>query len=332
MQRAERLLNLMIYLLAARSPVTASDVRFDVEGYGDAASDEAFARMFERDKDDLRRAGVPILTEADISGETGYRIDRGAYYLPPLNLSPAELAAVSLASTALMADPGFPMREDLRHAFLKLSTQSQSPDPAAGEVRVRLLGDKNVRAETERVSSIWGAVSARKRVRFHYSSMSSGRTKMREIEAYGLYYSAGAWYAVGRDVGLGEVRTFRLSRVVGAVEVNKRAPRRPDYEIPSDFDVRRQGMRPWEMGHSDGEATVRFSPRVAWMAEREVAGSGEFTYEKDGSGTWKLARADHEGLVRWLLGLGDQAEVISPPKARARIRRIIADALDAGGV
>ena len=62
MQRAERLLDLTMYLLARTEPVSAEQVRQEVEGYDPDATDEAFLRKFERDKDDLRNAGIPIVT------------------------------------------------------------------------------------------------------------------------------------------------------------------------------------------------------------------------------------------------------------------------------
>lgn len=331
MQRAERLLNLMMYLLAARAPVTAADVRYEVEGYGDCASDDAFLRMFERDKDDLREAGVPIVSEPGHEGEAAYRVDRDAYLLPPLPLTPAEIAALNLAAGALTEDPGFPMREDLRHAVLKLTAQTGAPAALAAATGDGSLAgsvaDDGVRREADLVGAVIGAIRRRKRVAFTYRSMSSGATERREVEPYGLFYSAGAWYVVGRDAGRDGIRTFRVSRIEGKLDVNARAPHTHDYEVPPDFDVRHQADRPWEMGPTDTQARVRFAPRVAWMAEREVAGSGTFTYASDGAGLWDVA-ADEEALVRWLLGFGARAELLEPTEARARIRAMVNAALE----
>lgn len=327
MSRAERLLNLMMYLLASRSGASADEIRFEVEGYSGSVTDDAFLRMFERDKEDLREAGVPIVTEPNESGESAYRIDRDAYYLAPIALTPPELAGLNLAAGALTEDPGFPMRDDLRHAFLKLTTQSQTPPVPAGRLSVRLLGDEEVRSESERVGRVLAAIRRRKRVRFTYHSMRSGSTEERELEPYGLYYSSGAWYAVGRDVDRDEVRTFRLSRVQGGVEVSTKAPHAHDYEVPAGFDVRHHGDRPWKLGNPEGPARVRFAEPVAWMAEREVAGSGSFAYAPDGSGMWELDEADHEGLVRWLLRYGDRAELLEPAADRRRLSAMLDEAL-----
>ena len=62
-KRAERLVNLVIALLGTRQFVTAARIRATVPGYeaddGTERADEAFKRMFERDKAELRELGRP---------------------------------------------------------------------------------------------------------------------------------------------------------------------------------------------------------------------------------------------------------------------------------
>jgi hypothetical protein len=88
-RRTERLLNLVIALLATRRWLTKEQIRAAVPQYADGESAEAFDRMFERDKEDLRELGVPIVTGTDsawFDDEIGYRIDRDAYALPPVQI------------------------------------------------------------------------------------------------------------------------------------------------------------------------------------------------------------------------------------------------------
>ncbi|HVV10689.1 MAG TPA: WYL domain-containing protein, partial [Amycolatopsis sp.] len=63
-RRAERLVNLVICLLSTRQFLTAERIRSAVPGYesadGSKATDEAFKRMFERDKAELRDLGIPL--------------------------------------------------------------------------------------------------------------------------------------------------------------------------------------------------------------------------------------------------------------------------------
>ena len=93
-------MNLVIALLSTRGYITAEKIRSSVAGYGDSASDEAFSRMFERDKNELRDLGIPLETGKVSSFDPveGYRINRDAYALPAVELTGDEAAAVAVAS------------------------------------------------------------------------------------------------------------------------------------------------------------------------------------------------------------------------------------------
>src|SRR5918996_2382989 len=103
-KRAERLVNLVIALLSTRQFVTAAKIRATVPGYDaddrSEKADEAFKRMFERDKAELRELGIPLETgrTSIFDTEEGYRIARRDYELPPVSLEPDEAAAVGLAA------------------------------------------------------------------------------------------------------------------------------------------------------------------------------------------------------------------------------------------
>ena len=98
-RKTERLLNLVICLLATRRYLSAEQIRRTVAGY-EELGDEAFKRKFERDKEDLRDLGIPLQTGSDSSfdDEPGYRIPRDDYSLPPVSFEPAELAALGIAA------------------------------------------------------------------------------------------------------------------------------------------------------------------------------------------------------------------------------------------
>lgn len=321
MSRAERLLDLMMYLIDSPQARTAAEIRSDVEGYDPAAGRDAFARMFERDKDDLRAAGVPILVETAGTGEAAYRIDRDAYLLPPLSLDSRELAAVALAAQTLAADPGFPMGDELRLAFLKLSTRAAAPAP---RLAVRLLGPGSG-DESQAVARLVEAIRRRKRVAFRYQAIGADSPTVRTVRPFGLFYAPGAWYLVGHDEDRGSLRTFRAGRIVGGVEIAKANPQKADFEVPDGFEIEDYQRHPLQIGAERVPVTVRFAPRIAWLAQRRTAGMGEFSYEDDGSGIWQAEVADGERLLAWVSGFGPAAELLFPPALRARM----ADRLEA---
>src|SRR4051812_31885725 len=129
-RRTERLLNLVICLLATRRWLTKEQIRAAVPQYAGCETPEAFDRMFERDKEDLRELGVPIVTGTDsawFDDEVGYRIDREAYALPPVEFDAEELTVLGLASRvwqqASLAGPA-------ARALVKLTALGVEPDEA----------------------------------------------------------------------------------------------------------------------------------------------------------------------------------------------------------
>src|SRR5581483_8075062 len=122
-RRAERLVNLVICLLSTRQFLTAERIRDAVPGYeaadGSTATDEAFKRMFERDKAELRELGIPLETgrNSGFDTEDGYRIRRGDYELPPIEFDADEAAAVGLAARLWQSAT---LGEPARQALIKL--------------------------------------------------------------------------------------------------------------------------------------------------------------------------------------------------------------------
>ena len=113
----------MLVLLYTRRPLAKAQIRQLVPQYGQSASTEAFERMFERDKDELRELGIPLVTE-DIDplheDEPGYRIHQREYALPDISFEPDELAVLGLASRtwaqASLAGPAAQALRKLRAA------------------------------------------------------------------------------------------------------------------------------------------------------------------------------------------------------------------------
>ncbi|HEX2808753.1 MAG TPA: WYL domain-containing protein [Kineosporiaceae bacterium] len=226
-QRTERLLNLVIALVATRRWLTKEQIRRAVPQYADCETAEAFDRMFERDKEDLRELGVPLVTGTESSlfdDEQGYRIDRDAYPLPEIAFTGQELAVLGLASRvwqqASLAGPAARAMTKLRALGVEVDTES-------------LIGvEPRVRAAEPAFDPMYAATRDRAPVRFRYRKP-DGEITDRRVEPWALTSTGGHWYVVGRDVDRGAARAFRLSRVQGAV----RAGRPGGYEIPADLDA-----------------------------------------------------------------------------------------------
>ena len=209
---AERLLNLVIALVNTSVRMTKEQVRQTVAGYADAPSDDAFERMFERDKDTLRTLGVPVLTVIDAGhgDDVGYRIDPDAYALPPIDLTAAELGVLAVAAQ-LWQDRT--LRADSDRALTKLRAVGRGPE--AADLVAGLA--PHARAGGDAVGPLVDAVQARQAVRFTYRAATTGEVRERRVEPWRLLARRGGWVLVGRDRDRGAARSFRLTRIDGAV-------------------------------------------------------------------------------------------------------------------
>lgn len=307
-RRIERLLNLIIALLNTDRPYTADEIRERIEGYGGEPNHEAFRRTFERDKEDLRKMGIPIETvTTDVFSEVpdGYIIPKTKYYLPNLDLEPDELAALHVAAAAVLGS-----REQAEAGLLKLSI---GPDasPAGG---TRVLWSADVAAQQPLLAPLSAALMERAPVAFGYKP-ASGDAAAREVEVYSLINRRGHWYVVGRDRNRDALRSFKVARIEGEVTRLEGT-----YEIPADFRAEEKlPAQAWEVGPDEpSEAILRFSPDLRWWAERNLPGAVA-TDGPSGALDVHLPVANLDALISWVLELGPQVEIVAPPAARERL-------------
>jgi proteasome accessory factor B len=305
----ERLVNLAIYLAATAVPVTAEEVRGNVDGYPADQETDAFLRMFERDKEDLRDSGFVIL-----STEDAYRIDPATSFAAQVDLSPDEAAALRAVGIAFVDDPAFPFAESLRLALAKIATAVGAPDlPVASH-----LADESPATQGSSVAELDRAITARKRVTFGYTN-SYGRHKLHEIEPYGVFVLDGRWYAVGRDTEKDDTRVYAVARVED-LTVNQSRPKSPDFEPPEDFEVGRFIGLPFQYGPEALEATVRFKPDVAWRAEILSGGAGVLEAAADGSATWTVSARSAKRLAQWIVENGPGISALGPAELVETVR------------
>ena len=318
---AERLLNLVIALVNTAGRLTKEQIRSTVAGYEDAVSNEAFERMFERDKDSLRELGIPVLTVAGTghSGDIGYRVDQEAYALPAIELTAGELGVLSLA-TEFWQDKS--LRSDAQRALAKLRAVGTAP---AGTDLVAGLAPR-VRAAGDAFGPLLDAVQARQAVTFTYRAATTGDVLERVLEPWRLLARGGGWYVVGRDRDRDAPRSFRLSRIEGRV----RAIGAPgSYAIPADLDAAAVvGTRPNDPVRT---ATLALAPeRASALRSRAVAVAG--AAEVDLADPALASLLAHRDVVRVpFTGVGDLADevagyadavvVLAPGDLRAAVLR-----------
>ena len=205
-------MNLVIALLSTRSYITAEKIRSSVAGYADSASDEAFSRMFERDKNELRDLGIPLETGRVSSYDPveGYRINRDAYALPAVALTGDEAAAVAVA-TQLWESPE--LITATQGALLKLRAAGVDVDPDAPVAITSPAGTAGLRGSEDVLNALLAAVAAGQVVQFPHRPSRTEPYTVRTVEPWGVITEKGRWYLVGHDRDRDATRTFRLSRI-----------------------------------------------------------------------------------------------------------------------
>ncbi len=308
-----RQLSLVAFLMAERRPLTARDIKSNVEGYQEM-SDEAFARRFYSDRAELVSLGVPLDSQRDeFTGEELYTLRAERYFLPELELDDEELAA--LQTCFFLLEGRFAYAEPLRLALQNLALGrsagplAATPTGTAGRVEVR---DPDYSLELQgRLGKLEGAISKQRTVKFRYWSIYRDSEEERTLNPFALLPENGSWYVIGHDLERDDVRTFRVSRIRSDIRFATRRER--DFRLPPEFDVENyRGRAEWQFGEIAGRAQIEVAPDTAWWVER--AYGGERNHVEDDVFTTEYASSDM--LARWILRQDGRAVPLEPSELR----------------
>ncbi len=251
-----RQLSLVAFLMAERRPLTARDVKGNVEGYSEM-SDEAFARRYYSDRAELISLGVPLHSQRDeFTGEELYTLRSENYFLEKLELDDEELAALQTALYLLEGTFAYaePLRLALQNLALGRPGFDNAPTDTAASVQVR---DPDYSPELAgRLSKLEAAISKQRTVKFSYWSPRPDRVAERTLNPYALRRDRGTWYVVGLDLDRDAIRTFRISRIRSDIRFATRRER--DFRLPEDFDVDAHRVgEDWQHGPIGGDGADR---------------------------------------------------------------------------
>jgi proteasome accessory factor C len=308
-----RQLSLVAFLMAERRPLTARDVKQNVEGYSEM-SDEAFARRFYSDRSELLSLGVPLQSQRDeFTGEELYTLRSENYFLPPLELTDDELAALQTCLYLLEGQFAYaePFRLALQNLALGRPGFAQSPTETA--VRVEVTDPDYSPELAGRLSKLESAISKQRTLKFDYWGIARDKVRARTIDPYALLPHEGSWYVIGRDHAAEEIRTFRVSRIRGEIRFATRRER--DFRLPPEFNAQKHRPPPaWQMGEIVGEARIELTGDTAWWVERTHRRSGRM---EDGVFVTPYASIEH--LAAWVLRLDGRAVPLEPDELRREI-------------
>jgi proteasome accessory factor B len=300
-RKTERLLSLVVCLLSSQRYLTATQIRAAVPGY--PSSFDAFKRMFERDKEELRELGIPLDmgTNGALDEEYGYRIPRQEYMLPDIRLEPDEAAMLTLAARVWRRAE---LEGAAAGALLKLRAAGvEAEETSQPGIEPRLTGEAAF-------GPLWEAVRDRRPVTFSYRAFGRSEPQQRQLEPWGVVNRHGRWYVAGHDQARDAVRVFRLSRIEGPVAFS--GPRGA-VTVPDGTDVR-ELVSEWDSEPAERQvATLKIRAGTGFGLRRRATG------EKPGGDGWDLVEvpfSDAAWFAEHIASFGADVVVSEPADLR----------------
>lgn len=306
--RTERLLALLLALTSAHRPLTRHAIR-DAVGEYQGGSDAAFERKFERDKDELRRFGIPIRLATDSWGEAvGYELERAEMFLPEIEFDSSERLVVTLAARA--------WGQGALSGLRKLETAAGSTTPDVEGLRVES------RVDPRALGVVMAAINDRQAICFDYRGTGDAAPIRRRVQPWAITAERGHWYVVGWDEDRCARRVFRISRVVG--RISGQGPRR-SYDIPDDHALEAVVKSDWE-----DEADVLATVRLVAGAGHAIRLLGRVIDHDDTHDVIRIDAIQPKRLLREVLRCGSTAQMLTPPslvaETRAALETLVAEA------
>jgi predicted DNA-binding transcriptional regulator YafY len=319
-----RQLSLISYLMAERRPVTALEIRRDVEGYS-GMNEDAFARRFYADRSELESLRIQLTVDRPADGaaeQENYSLRPENFHLPAIAFTDKELAALQTALSLL--DGEFAYAEPLRLALQQITWGRPSPlrAPEQRSVALGITASAGGHELSSRLAKVETAIFRNKTIVFDYYTMERDEVSTRRVDPYHLLFQGGQFYLLGHAHERKAVRVFRLSRIRGKVSYATKAEH--DFHRPADFDPRAYANRAdWQLGEEQGVARVLVGERIAWQIERHFGRYGEICAspsrddaspegEEDGETVFATGYSSPRSLISWVLGLSANARLLGP--------------------
>lgn len=290
-KKLERQLKLLAELLNAESPRTAQELREKVKMYPDDLV--AFRKRFSEDKKELKNMGVPItvlsVSESNKEAES-YYVENTDYYLPDLNLTEQELAALNYAANSVHLLGQITEEEALR----KLGGYSQATGTTLSPVHIN-AGDN--------LTPLFEALANKSRIAFSY------RDKPRNLEPYLLQFAGEKWYLTGNVLEEEVTKSFRTDRISDV----KISSQKQEFAIPDEV----HGANLLSFTYGDDvpvTALVKIdSSYIPWVEQNLDV---NVDIESDGSGIAEFSVSNYDIFIDRVLLLLDHAEILEPPILR----------------
>jgi proteasome accessory factor B len=317
--RTERLLDLITYMLNAREPVSWQEIKNHFPEDYARGVEESNQRKFERDKAELISLGIPIDYHSGAgTKKEGYSIEKEKLFLPEVRFSPQESSLLMLSASAVLEQNDFPYRAQLESALHKITSINEHISPPPEAITIT-YGGQETSDRSQWVSEIQDALDRSKTVKFTYHAFSTGKTSRRQVNPYGMIFRRGSWTVIGWDHSREDLRSFVVTRMKG-LSINTRRPGTPDYEIPPNFSVKRyQNQQQWELDlHEPVKVTIQISDHRLPELLPQLT-----TAKKEGKDTYVLDVTNRSGLISWVLSQKTDVKILAPEEIQNELREVL---------
>ena len=319
-----RQLSLISFLMAQGRPVSALEIKREVEGYS-VMNEDAFARRFYADRAELDSLGIEL--QVDRPGEGFfeaelYSLPPENFYLPAIEFSDDELAALR-TSLSLLTEGEFAYAEPLRLALQQVAWGHPNPlvDPDNTPISMAKFASTSSRELTQRLARIETAISRHISVHFRYHTNQRNEISDRKVDPYHLVFRGGQFYLIGYSHEREAVRVFRLSRILGKVGYATKSEH--DFTPPEEFERRDYAdlvKRLESATHKERYTLLEYEPNMGdclAACDLVLARSGGSVFELTARGRpavlvpYPHATGDHQTAnAEWMADAG-AAEVIT---------------------
>ncbi|MHC4285482.1 MAG: helix-turn-helix transcriptional regulator [Planctomycetota bacterium] len=289
---------------------------------------KSFAAVF-RDLKELRAIGIPYRYNTETGG---YTIEP-EFFLPPIDLNLHEALSLLLLVHKASNQMQLPFKNSTLLAALKiennlpvlaaLKIENNLPDKvkqycntALQNVSVRLGAQAPAKSLDTTFAQLERAIARKHKVNISYSSFFEGEVIKLDLNPYHLLYNDRTWYVLGYSSLHESVRSFKLNRII-ELKITERC-----FLGGENFDLYDYFGRAWSM-IPEGRiynVKLRFLPKVAdSVVEVKWHSTQEVTRHSDGSATVEFRVDGLNEITWWILGYGDQVQVMAPKALRKKL-------------
>jgi len=277
-------------------------------------------RTIFRDLKDLQAIGVPYHYD---NRTGGYTIEPD-FFLPPVDLNLQEALSLLLLAHKASNQIQLPFKNSALLAALKIENNlppkiRQYCHTALQSISTRASAQAPMSTLNQTFAQLQKAITKNRKVNIRYHSLYEGGIIEVELSPYHLLYNERAWYVLGYSSLHNSIRTFKLNRIQDLKLSDK------CFLTDQTFDVYEYLGRAWSM-IPEGRIyhiKLRFLPKVANnVTEVQWHSTQKVTRHSDGSATVEF-RVDGLGEITWwILGYGDQVQVLAPKTLRKKVLEV----------